>query len=78
LIGEEWEYVGDGGSIYSSSGLERSVRMDERLVGDTGYGDVGALWAWTGRRVASAATSRTRRRFENMSGEGAGVGGADV
>jgi hypothetical protein len=72
-MGEEQKYAGDGGSIYSRSGLERSVRMAERLVGDTGV-----LWAWTGRRGASVATSRIMRRLENRRGEGAGVGGADV
>jgi len=54
------------------------VRISERFVGDTGYGDAGALWVWVGRRDASAATSRTRRRLENMSGDGTGVGGAEV
>jgi hypothetical protein len=61
--------VGDGGLIYSRSGLERLVRILEVLVGDTG-----TLWAWG----ASEATSLRASRRENKRGEGAGVGGADV
>jgi hypothetical protein len=61
--------MGDGGSIYSRSGLKRSVRIAERLVGDTG-----TLWA----RGASEAMSLRASRRENKRGEGAGVGGAEV
>ena len=77
-MGEGQEYAGDGGSIYSSSGLERFVRMLERLVGDDG-----ALWA---RGASEAMSLRVSRRVnercsgtgENKRGGDTGEGGADV
>jgi len=70
--------VGDGGSIYSSSGLERSVRMGREVGRRYGVRRCRGAKAWTGRRGESAADVPDRRRLADMSGEGTGVGGADI